>query len=189
MPAFHLCPVNTLACMWMRTYLLNFCRYLSAALKMPLAAWALSSRGQEERKMSSSFIMERMLEADTRAKESSSARLRRWKRKDECLRKRDILYLTFSNLLTVSSYLSLKWNKAIKGVSSTTQRKSERRGYKGWWITFQLFMFPLSRMKISEELSAALAAAAFVSIPFNGSEFYCCYKIYSMKIFYFLYHK
>lgn len=55
--------------------------YLSAALKMPLAAWALSSGGQEERKMSSSFIIERMLEADTKAKESSKARLdgrKRW---------------------------------------------------------------------------------------------------------------
>lgn len=49
--------------------------YLSAALNIPLAVWDLSSGGQEERKLSSSFIIERMLEADTRAKESSKARL------------------------------------------------------------------------------------------------------------------
>ncbi|TNN43430.1 hypothetical protein EYF80_046359 [Liparis tanakae] len=48
---------------------------LSAALKMPLVACARSSAGQEERKRSSSFIIERMLEADTSARESSNARL------------------------------------------------------------------------------------------------------------------
>ncbi len=52
--------------------------HLSAALNMPLAVWALSSGGQEERKMSSSFIMERMLEADTSANERSNARLKSW---------------------------------------------------------------------------------------------------------------
>lgn len=52
--------------------------HLSAALNMPLAAWAFSSAGQEERKRSSSFIMERTLEADTSAKESSNARLESW---------------------------------------------------------------------------------------------------------------
>lgn len=55
--------------------------HLSAALKMPLAACALSSGGQEERKRSSSFIMERMLEADTSARDSSNARLERWQRR------------------------------------------------------------------------------------------------------------
>lgn len=49
--------------------------HLSAALKMPLAACALRSGGQEERKRSSSFIMERMLEAETSARERSNARL------------------------------------------------------------------------------------------------------------------
>lgn len=49
--------------------------HLSAAMNMPLAAWDLSSRGQEDKKMSSSFIMERILEADTSAKERSNARL------------------------------------------------------------------------------------------------------------------
>lgn len=50
--------------------------HLSAAMKMPLAACALRSGGQEERKMSSSFIMERMLAAVTSARERSRARLR-----------------------------------------------------------------------------------------------------------------
>lgn len=45
---------------------------------MPLAACALRSGGQEERKRSSSFIMERMLEADTSASERSNARLESW---------------------------------------------------------------------------------------------------------------
>lgn len=52
--------------------------HLSAALNMPLAACDLRSGGQEERKRSSSFIMERMLEADTSAKERSNARLESW---------------------------------------------------------------------------------------------------------------
>lgn len=56
--------------------------YLSAAMNMPLAAWALSSGGQEERKTSSSFIIERMLEDDTRANERSKARLDGQKRED-----------------------------------------------------------------------------------------------------------
>ena len=51
--------------------------HLSAALNMPLAACDLRSGGQEERKRSSSFIMERMLEAETSAKERSKARLER----------------------------------------------------------------------------------------------------------------
>lgn len=45
---------------------------------MPLAACALRSGGQEERKRSSSFIMERMLEAETSARERSNARLESW---------------------------------------------------------------------------------------------------------------
>lgn len=56
---------------------IRVCCHLSAALKMPLAACALRSGGQEERKMSSSFIMERMLEAVTSDKERSNARLER----------------------------------------------------------------------------------------------------------------
>lgn len=51
--------------------------HLSAALNMPLAACDLRSGGQEERKRSSSFIMERMLDAETSAKERSKARLER----------------------------------------------------------------------------------------------------------------
>lgn len=54
------------------------CSYLSAALNMPQAAWDLSSGGQEERKWRSSFIMERMFVADTRARDSSNARLDGW---------------------------------------------------------------------------------------------------------------
>lgn len=54
------------------------CTHLSAAWKMPLAACALRSGGQEERKRSSSFIMERMLEAETSARERSNARLESW---------------------------------------------------------------------------------------------------------------
>lgn len=49
--------------------------HLSAALNMPLAVCALRSGGQDERKISSSFIMERMFEADTSARERSNARL------------------------------------------------------------------------------------------------------------------
>lgn len=49
--------------------------HLSAAWNMPLAVCALRSGGHEERKISSSFIMERTFEADTRARERSKARL------------------------------------------------------------------------------------------------------------------
>lgn len=50
--------------------------YLSAALKMPEAVWDRSSGGQVERKMRSSFIIERMFTADTRASDRSKARLK-----------------------------------------------------------------------------------------------------------------
>lgn len=49
--------------------------HLSAALNMPLAVCALRSGGHEERKISSSFIMERTFEADTSARDRSNARL------------------------------------------------------------------------------------------------------------------
>lgn len=42
---------------------------------MPEAVWDRSSRGQVERKMRSSFIIERMFTADTRASDRSNARL------------------------------------------------------------------------------------------------------------------
>lgn len=59
--------------------------YLSAALKMPEAVWDRSSGGQVERKMRSSFIIERIFTADTRARDSSKARLNTTNRENHFL--------------------------------------------------------------------------------------------------------
>lgn len=71
------CVCNTIMCVCTFTCLQSVTN-LSAALNMPLVAWARSSGGQDERKRSSSFIMERMLEAETSARERSNARLESW---------------------------------------------------------------------------------------------------------------
>lgn len=83
----------------MHVWKLDDLPHLSAALNMPLAVCDLRSGGQEERKMSSSFIIERTFEADTSARERSKARLERRPRRCHYMQ---ILYVFVGRVQTAT---------------------------------------------------------------------------------------